>query len=1379
MLQKIKTFRDLWTSAITERASNATSDLIRVVSAVCLTSFLVGKVLSKVAATDLLLSARDFWKEICDFIGEQDATNVTADRETLLTLLLSATGVGPPIQRVVRTVLADMILQGRTVLESTQPNTESLENGEDESLLDFDQSIRSNHGQDNGNTKSAGLGRIDAPFAVTAAARMSASWVKLRVETDFRFADNEVEELVDSNRLIEYLLNLSTVELLGLRGTISTLLQQCSTINRTEASRLLETSAQACLQDYAWERSEVALCFCLEVMESLASLWAVEEDDDLNGTAYDIYSWFMQVVLGKNIASDRVIIGIAEMLRKVLAANANFARGDSDPSPRTHLFVLLESGSNVVRYYSITSVLQIFEHFVLSEHEKIFDDILERLPADPSSLEGIALRLYILTEIACKWRTLLRRSIYHLFEAPGLIPESTNHARQCIKRISNALGIERPAQMFQLFASQILYTWLQSQDINSIPFRIFNFASLSNLLAAVENEVVAQIIMREDKDNLEQLVQIMSLSFEELVQHSFSKVEAYCIARDIGLPRSQTGQTKSVESAMKKQLGSTVFSQLVQREFPTIVANLLLSTGADNEFEKALQRNEKHVQPAIALRTFKSLNVSNSSVASNQQPSFRAKYLLDELYFVCHRANIDMEVMWTPAMVVYVSRKLLDAAVPALGSFHACAILRKLSLVLSVASPTMLTGYPLEMLLHAVQPFLVDFHTSQDAMSICQYLLTEGKAYLETSAKFFCGFAVTTFAFLLNFLDTRQDSTTQESHFKATMTNAQTFYEWFAQYTTSYQAKGIPTSTAQNLESILAASANIRKGAVANRDSNEAILLLALLRSIKNGNKLLTLSASESTIKLLSESILMPDGTTDSIFESDQDAVEYSPILIRLLTHLKVESKFRIWAAKVIGCAFAASGKVPTFTELPSDEFPGADITLVSLTSESRIVQRICTLLFSRNASDASIAERTLQAIVSGLDGNVDSEVLSSSVPTSMIEAFSWAPFIAPSVAPSGSPKPFSTERIEWNSGLSFQSWASRITSTLCDSSEKDPLLAYLPTILVQNPGLAVEVFPYVVHLALIATRGVSHMTIREDLSSIFQGVLTARTEAVKPLVKVVLETIVYLRTQQILGESTITDREKWLDVDLLDAARAASFTNMHETALLCLEIYVSRPGKSSRNRRPSLSQVDDRITSMHEVFENLDDPDFFYGVPREPSLDSIVKRLEFEKDGLKSLSFESARFDAEMRRNPSDNTNNATGLLKALNTANLQGIAYDLYGRHAKNQQSTIRAALSLRRWDVQPTKGHGREPQVFHILRHLHQSEDLSVPTIKLNDALLKSLDTLLIDIPHRRINDELADLASVTELDDILRQDNAHDMSRLWLQMTNRTAWMSTER
>ena len=523
----------------------------------------------------------------------------------------------------------------------------------------------------------------------------------------------------------------------------------------------------------------------------------------------------------------------------------------------------------------------------------------------------------------------------------------------------------------------------------------------------------------------------------------------------------------------------------------------------------------------------------------------------------------------------------------------------------------------------------------------------------------------------------------------------------------------------------------------------------------------------------------MPDGTNDGIFESDQETVEYSPILIRLLTHLKVESKFRVWAAKVIGWAFAASGKVPTFRESHGDGLHEADIISVSPTSESQIVQKIRSLLFSRNAGDSSVAERTLQAIVSGLDGNVDGEVLSSSLPTSMIEAFSWAPFIAPSVAPSGSPKPFSTEGIEWNSGLSFQSWASQITSTLCNSSEKDPLLAYLPTILAQNPGLAVDVFPYVVHLALIATRGVSHMTVRDDLSSIFQGVLTARTETVKPFIKVVLETVIYLRTQQVLGESTIADRDKWLDVDLLDAARAASFTNMHETALLCLEIQVSRQGKSSRNRRSSLSQIDDQITSMHEVFENLDDPDFFYGVPREPSLGSIVKRLEFEKDGLKSLSFESARFDAEMRRNPSDNTNNATGLLKALNTANLQGIAYDLYGRHAQNQQSTIRAALSLRRWDVRPAEESGREPQVFHILRHLHQSQESSVPRSKLDDALLKSLDTLLIDIPRRRINDELADLASVTELDDILKQGNAHDMGRLWLQMESRTGWMSTER
>ena len=45
-------------------------------------------------------------------------------------------------------------------------------------------------------------------------------------------------------------------------------------------------------------------------------------------------------------------------------------------------------------------------------------------------------------------------------------------------------------------------------------------------------------------------------------------------------------------------------------------------------------------------------------------------------------------------------------------------------------------------------------------------------------------------------------------------------------------------------------------------------------------------------------------------------------------------------------------------------------------------------------------------------------------------------------------------------------------------------------------------------------------------------------------------------------------------------------------------------------------------------IYKNLDEPDSFYGVDRGSSLLSVLDRLDYEGDGVKSLLFRGARLD-------------------------------------------------------------------------------------------------------------------------------------------------------
>src|SRR5256885_3594194 len=90
-----------------------------------------------------------------------------------------------------------------------------------------------------------------------------------------------------------------------------------------------------------------------------------------------------------------------------------------------------------------------------------------------------------------------------------------------------------------------------------------------------------------------------------------------------------------------------------------------------------------------------------------------------------------------------------------------------------------LTGYPIEMLLHALRPYLTIFHCSEDALGLFWFLLDQGKVYLQTRPSFMLGLTVATFTSLTKFLNSTQESTTQERHFQATMSKVQSFHKWF------------------------------------------------------------------------------------------------------------------------------------------------------------------------------------------------------------------------------------------------------------------------------------------------------------------------------------------------------------------------------------------------------------------------------------------------------------------------------------------------------------------------------------------------------------------------------------------------------------------------
>ncbi|KOS19771.1 Serine/threonine-protein kinase TEL1 [Escovopsis weberi] len=183
------------------------------------------------------------------------------------------------------------------------------------------------------------------------------------------------------------------------------------------------------------------------------------------------------------------------------------------------------------------------------------------------------------------------------------------------------------------------------------------------------------------------------------------------------------------EERVKKKLGSQVFFESVYISFADVVALFFDIIDQEDAMERVFAKSNLSVA-RDNLEAMKKIAHSPMKLPPNQQPMFRAKFVLHELQRLCQGTEYQFQELWTPALVVFVARKLLGSVHQALGSLHACSVVRKLRILISLAGTVALESYCLEMLLHSIRSFIVDIECADDALGITQYLLDGGRRYL-------------------------------------------------------------------------------------------------------------------------------------------------------------------------------------------------------------------------------------------------------------------------------------------------------------------------------------------------------------------------------------------------------------------------------------------------------------------------------------------------------------------------------------------------------------------------------------------------------------------------------------------------------------------------
>ncbi|KAM0722478.1 hypothetical protein Q7P37_001919 [Cladosporium fusiforme] len=1240
----------------------------------------------------------------------------------------------------------------------------------------------------------AGTVELVNDFSVTFSALELRAAIPLYASIVASTVDNKDDAGTISSTVMDNLLALPAPTILASRAVLVDLLTWVPDLATSDTERLLEFLTENVLQVYVYERSEVALGTILDTMIGLKSFWMDASNKNLADLGLDMYDWCVSTALKAGVLSPSVQKKVSTLLLQLCHVNTDYGHNDDVPSVRTSLFELLRHGAISVQFHMADRISTIFGLFVLSAHGAMFDDLQGSLTSNTDWTEGLAMRLLVLAKLASSWRSLLRQSLFYIFETAGRVEDSIPYARACVKEVASSLNFESPQQIFRLFASQLLHTWLADQQLAALPFSAFGFDSLQDLLADVQAEVVAQLLMRGLDDEMHFVATTLGINVKDLLVQAFGKAVAYAISRDITLPPSE--QKLSCENRLRNIIGDKQeYRQLSVEHFATIMGFFLLCMNQEDLEDNWLEKRNTYPTAYKALTEMKGFSYSMRPLPAPQQPSFKSKYLPDQIERFCRRTSHDPSAPWEASTFAVAARMLFDKLDTALGSLHNCTVLRKLRILVATAGEVAVTGYPLEMLLRGIRPYLTDSQCADDALGILNYLMLHGEKHLRSNAKFLCGMLTITLLETRAHMGNKHDSTTQETQHRETVQKMQNFHKSSVQYL--HQTRdAVEESLRQDYDALVRALSQLQLPGNARKGSPESTLVLLLVRQSGGELDLFEFGDVDAALVILTKDFEAPRSIVEDALGDDVMCVAFAPSLWRVIQTYTFDKNFLLWMGKALGRAYAASGN---FNALPkkraSKSLPTSRIHLAGVQQTyTIIVQRLCEIVLSPTRTESGLAEYALRQVASTLPEDSDDEAMfretlpDSLAPSILRGTYGYVPPAIPKYSVNVSDRHMLSTALASRDKTELTEWVTQIALVLCRWPSAPSLLAALPPVFLSFPYLAVDLLPAMVHM-LLELEAEAKQDLKAELSNAIMQHLGNESEQIKPKQVYLLDLILHMRRQPYPKEKTKVDRHRWFDVDYMLAANVAAKLSKPTFALMLAE---STTPLVPTNRRASVRASFPQSLSVHvpedmllSIFEQVDEPDSFYGVEQTASLETVLGRLDYEKSGYRSLMFRSAQVDSHMRQAGQLGSVDALGMVRSLSDLNLSSLTYALttgaLGSTAAATGEMLDSARKLQQWDIAlPESTTDGSSRLLAIHRELDHASTLAGAVSSIQDLTMDHLrDAQQTYAACRPSRSWLACLGLASESLDLVSSCDNNDLLSIWSKLRSRNNWMEKAR
>jgi ataxia telangiectasia mutated family protein len=566
---------------------------------------------------------------------------------------------------------------------------------------------------------------------------------------------------------------------------------------------------------------------------------------------------------------------------------------------------------------------------------------------------------------------------------------------------------------------------------------------------------------------------------------------------------------------------------------------------------------------------------------------------------------------------------------------------------------------------------------------------------------------------------------------------------------------------------------------------------MQLLQDERLIGKLLSKSSRELALNLLCVEFQGPTSFRTDVLGDDSSAIANAVLVWKSCRGGSFGKQYFTWAGRVLGRAFAASGHIHEELLRESSLSEIKDLSPASREhgdSTACVLNLLQDLILGYDELNAGLAEAALRVIMTTSDETLR-ETCKKSLAEGLYIASMWAPYQAP---PSERLDLLDTElhgNPYGSEEILREHWLRDFTVALARSVPDDILLCSLVPIVWKVSHFAEQAFPFILHLVLSSPYQDQH-TVRKKLSKSFLSWFGDVPSVDKNKIKVLINSLLYLRTQPLPNEISSADRSHWLEIDYMRAAAAATRCGMFRTALLFAEEYCSAPAKSSRRssvNHGGFEQSDMPSEMLLTIFQNIDDPDLYYGVKQNASLNTILGRSEYEKDGPKALAFRSALYDTHLRRRDSDSNKDAQALVKALDYQGLGGLSHSLFqaqqsvGMNAESLDSMFRTARKLEQWDLPvPSSYSTNAVTTYKAFQSIQTAVDQGAILRAINEGFDTTMNTLMgQNLTASALHDSLQTLAALVEMDEVLSTQGSEQIEEILSRFQDRSVWMKTGR